>query len=78
MNVIKYFHLYFKCLNKFLPDDLIYKIIENYIISNNNILYKKVINECIYITKNQSIKYYKTFEKDHKQYKKEYETREKV
>lgn len=54
---------YFKCLNKFLPDDLIYKIIENYIISNNNILYKKVINECIYITKNQSIKYYKAYDK---------------
>ena len=55
--------IYLRSLNNYLPDDLIEKIIEDYIISNNNILYKRVINECIFITKKQYIKYYKLFDK---------------
>lgn len=66
--ISKYKLIYFKCLNKYINDDLIYKIVEDYIISNNNIIYKKIINECIFITKNQNIKYYKTFDKPNNVY----------
>lgn len=55
-------------LNNFISNDLIEKICEDYIISNNNIIYKKVINECIFLTKNQYINYYKTFDKPNRVY----------
>jgi len=43
--------IYSYVLNKYLSNDLIEKIVENYIISNNNIIYKKTINENIFMSK---------------------------
>jgi len=59
---------YSHSLNKYLSNDLIEKICEEYIISNYNIILKKVINECIFITKNQYIKYYRLFDKPNRVY----------
>ena len=60
--------IYSYVLNKYLSNDLIEKIVENYTISNNNIIYKKTINENIFMSKKIYISYYKIFDKPNSVY----------